>query len=211
MLGKREGNIISNSRAIFKSIHRRCSVKKVFLNILQISQEKILEPLFNIKLMTFRPATLLKRDSNTGVFLWNLQNILEHLLSGTSISSCLWIFTSWTRGPTVTFLIHFHLPSSNFWDDKLTCLKKIEAVLRVTDWVLQASKNDYNISSTLNIFNCYFFSKYDHSIINVRTLRSSTSRSTNEDWIKVTTTIKKYCPKIPTLISKYNVAMDPWY
>ena len=30
--------------------------------------------LFLIKLQTFRFATLLKRDSNTGVFLWNLWN-----------------------------------------------------------------------------------------------------------------------------------------
>ena len=30
--------------------------------------------LFVIKLQAFSPATLLKRDSNTGVFLWNLWN-----------------------------------------------------------------------------------------------------------------------------------------
>ena len=42
----------------------------VFLNILQISQENtsLLESLF-IKLAGVRPATLLKRDSNTGVVL----------------------------------------------------------------------------------------------------------------------------------------------
>ena len=30
--------------------------------------------LFSVKLQVFRPVTLLKRDSSTGVFLWNLQN-----------------------------------------------------------------------------------------------------------------------------------------
>ena len=32
-----------------------------------------------IKLQVFEPATLLKRDSNTVVFQWNLQNFWEHL------------------------------------------------------------------------------------------------------------------------------------
>ena len=41
---------------------RRCSSKKVFVKILQISQEKIC-------VRAFRPATLLKRDSSTVAFL----------------------------------------------------------------------------------------------------------------------------------------------
>ena len=36
--------------------------------------------LFLIKLQAGRPATLLKRDSNTGFFLWNLPNFLENLI-----------------------------------------------------------------------------------------------------------------------------------
>ena len=41
----------------------------------------MLESLFNkaAGLKTWRPATLLKRDSNTGVFLWILRNFEEHL------------------------------------------------------------------------------------------------------------------------------------
>ena len=35
--------------------------------------------LFLIKMQTFRPATLSKRDSITGVFLWILQNLKEQL------------------------------------------------------------------------------------------------------------------------------------
>ena len=41
--------------------------KKLFWNILQYSQESC------------RLATLLKRDSNTGVFLWVLRNFWEHV------------------------------------------------------------------------------------------------------------------------------------
>ena len=37
--------------------------------------------LFLIKLWTLRPATLLKRDFKTGVFLWILQNLSEYLFS----------------------------------------------------------------------------------------------------------------------------------
>ena len=40
--------------------------------------------LFFTKLQAFRPATLLKRDSYTGVFLWNLRNSEEHLFRKTS-------------------------------------------------------------------------------------------------------------------------------
>ena len=35
--------------------------------------------IFFTNMQTFRPATLLKRDSYTGVFLWNLRNCEEHL------------------------------------------------------------------------------------------------------------------------------------
>ena len=48
---------------IGRSSYRRCSIKKMRLTILQYSQEN-----------TWSPATLLKRDSNTSVFPWILQN-----------------------------------------------------------------------------------------------------------------------------------------
>ena len=48
---------------IGRSSHRRCSIKKLHLPVLQYSQEN-----------TWRPASLLKRDSNISVFLWTLQN-----------------------------------------------------------------------------------------------------------------------------------------
>ena len=50
-----------------RSSHRRCSVKKVFLNFLNFTEKHVLEFLL-IKLQAW-PATLLKRDSNTGLFL----------------------------------------------------------------------------------------------------------------------------------------------
>ena len=40
---------------------------------------------------SLRPATLLKRDSGTGVFLWILGNFSEHLFYRTPLCDCFWI------------------------------------------------------------------------------------------------------------------------
>ena len=60
----------SRSQIVFK-----IGVLKNFINFIG---KYIYWNLFLIKLQAWRPATLLKRDSNTGVFLWNLQNFSEH-------------------------------------------------------------------------------------------------------------------------------------
>ena len=53
----------------------RCSIKKLFLKILQYSQENIWVGVsFLMKMQAFSPLALLKRDSNTGVLLWILRN-----------------------------------------------------------------------------------------------------------------------------------------
>ena len=52
--------------------------------------------LFLMKLQTWRPATLLKRDFNTIVFLWNLKNFLQHLFLKSS-SGCFCGFNSCFR------------------------------------------------------------------------------------------------------------------
>ena len=46
-------------------------------------------------LQNVRPATLLKTDSNTGVFLWNLQNFQEHLFWRTLENNCFWQGNEW--------------------------------------------------------------------------------------------------------------------
>ena len=49
--------------------------KNLFLKIsLYLQQNTCVGVSFLIKIQAFRPATLLKRDSNTGVFLTMLQN-----------------------------------------------------------------------------------------------------------------------------------------
>ena len=61
-----------------KNSHRRCSVRKcVVKNLANFTGKHLCWSLFLIKPQTRRPATLLKRNSNTGVFLWNLQKLLR--------------------------------------------------------------------------------------------------------------------------------------
>ena len=57
------------------SSHRKCSVKKDVLKYFpNFTRKHLCWSLFLIKFQAFRPTTLLKWDSNTVVFLWNLRN-----------------------------------------------------------------------------------------------------------------------------------------
>ena len=84
----REGKRCSSD--CFKSMenHRRYPVKKSALKNSQISQKNLCWSLVLIKLQALGPATLIKRDSNTGVFLWSLRNCEEHLFWRTSVNDC---------------------------------------------------------------------------------------------------------------------------
>ena len=56
--------------------HRRCDVKKdVLKNLANLTGKHLCWSLFLTKLKAWRCATLSKRDSNTGAFLWNLLNV----------------------------------------------------------------------------------------------------------------------------------------
>ena len=70
---------------MFRNIHRRSSVKKIVpKNFAIFTGKHLCWSLFLINLQAFRSTALLKRDSNTGVFLWILRNfkntyLEEHL------------------------------------------------------------------------------------------------------------------------------------
>ena len=53
--------------------------------IYEINEPKV--SLFN-KVAGLRPATLLKRDSNTAVFLWSLRNFQERLFWRKFVNDC---------------------------------------------------------------------------------------------------------------------------
>ena len=68
----------------FRSSHQRCSIKKdVLKNFVIFTEKHLCWSPFLIKLQDWRHTTILKRDSNTGVFLLRapiLKNICERLL-----------------------------------------------------------------------------------------------------------------------------------
>ena len=64
--------------------------KAVRKNFTMFMRKHLCWSVFSIKLQAFRPITLLKRESNTGYFLWILQNFQEHLFWRTSANGCFW-------------------------------------------------------------------------------------------------------------------------
>ena len=63
---------LTSSISPLRSSHRKCSIKKAVLKVLNIHRKTpMLESLFN-KVQGWRAATLLNGDSNTGIFLWIL-------------------------------------------------------------------------------------------------------------------------------------------
>ena len=65
----------------------------------------------------FRPATLLKRDSNTSVFPWNMQFFYEHLLWRLSTNGCFWNL-QWQH-QYFSMFINVHLNGSLWRAEKL--------------------------------------------------------------------------------------------
>ena len=57
--------------SFYRCSYRRHSAKQVFLKILHYLQENTS---VGVSLQEFRPAILIKRDNNTDVFLWILEN-----------------------------------------------------------------------------------------------------------------------------------------
>ena len=62
--------------------------KSVIKNFANFTGKHLYWSIFLTKLQTWDPATLLKRDSNTGAFLLNFCNFKEHLFWRTSVNDC---------------------------------------------------------------------------------------------------------------------------
>ena len=70
---------ISFPSEVFRSSRQRCSIKKVVLkNLGMFTGKHLCCSLFLIKLLSFKPTNLLKRDSNTRALI--LKNICESLV-----------------------------------------------------------------------------------------------------------------------------------
>ena len=79
-------------------MNRKCSTRKLFLKILQYSQENTCVRIsFLIKMQVFRPPALLKRNSNTGVFCehWKIfkNTYFEEYLRRAASESFTWTFS----------------------------------------------------------------------------------------------------------------------
>ena len=78
----------------YRSSHQKCSIKRAVLKNFSIFTGKHLcRSRFLLKLWAFRPATLSKRNSNTGVFLWILWYFWEHPLWKTPMNNCFWRYS----------------------------------------------------------------------------------------------------------------------
>ena len=72
---------------------------------------------FLINVQAWRPATLLKIDSNIDFFLWNLQNFYEHLSLQTTSSGCFWkylmntLFTAFENNEWCHFVVRMDPPA----------------------------------------------------------------------------------------------------
>ena len=69
------GEFHTNQGGSFRSSHLQMFLKtSLFENFVIFTGKHLCWSLFTIKLLAFRQATILKRDSNTGVFLWILES-----------------------------------------------------------------------------------------------------------------------------------------
>ena len=79
-INSRFKSCLDNKLKEAEAVTQRCSVKKVFLEISQNSQENTcIRVSFLIKLLALGLPLYWKRDSGTGVFLWILWIFWEHL------------------------------------------------------------------------------------------------------------------------------------
>ena len=91
------------SQWLIRSSRRRCSIKSLFLKISQYSQEgtcigvsfsHLCSSLFLIKLQIFRPATLLKWESNEGALQSILRSFWKCLFWKKFLNNLFWIMSS---------------------------------------------------------------------------------------------------------------------
>ena len=81
------------TRSSRSQIFFKIGIVKIFENFVV---KHLCWSIFLIKLEAWRSAVLLKRDSNTGVFLWNMRNFEEHLFLQNTPGGCFW----WTTKQT---------------------------------------------------------------------------------------------------------------
>ena len=124
-----------------RNSHRRCASKQVFLKIRNIRRKTpVLESFFN-KVADIRPATLLKRDSYTGVFLLHLLHFEHLFLQDSSITFSSLIIT--TSG---------HLKSDSHLPKKVVLLSSLKALWNWWKMFFISSKKLFSFSRYLSFY-----------------------------------------------------------
>ena len=84
-----------------EAVVQRCSEKKLLLKLLaEFTGKHLCWSLFN-KVSCLQTCNFIKRDSNTGVFLWILRNFEEHLFWRTSMDDCFCISSTTLQHTTL--------------------------------------------------------------------------------------------------------------
>ena len=82
----------SSSLLLLRSIRPEVFHKKVVLrNFAKFTRKHLRQRVFFNKVAGLRLASLSKRGSGTGIFLWILRNFSEHLLLQNTCDGCFWI------------------------------------------------------------------------------------------------------------------------
>ena len=81
---------VSMVSSILQHSEAATGVKAIVTNFAIFTGKRLCWSPFLMKLQVFRSATLLKRNSNKGVFMSILRNFQEHLFRGTSANSCVY-------------------------------------------------------------------------------------------------------------------------
>ena len=142
----------------------------MFLKILEISQEKTNVRVFFSKVKGLQACVFIKRDSNTGVFLWTLRNFKEHIFWRTSSNYCFCISKIQTRNYILPKNLIFNFRIHKIFSYLPSCLdfRSTEFVLAFAFFshpILNISPNISNVlfSSSLNRLNA--FSHYQKFVL----------------------------------------------
>ena len=119
----------------------------------------------------FKPGYLLKRDPNTGVFLWTLRNFYEHLCWSTSANDCFCISEIQTIRKVIYIL------AKNF----IFSFK----IYKIFSYLISFE----NFSSTKFLF---AFALFSHTISNVSRSISNVSLSSNLNRLNASSCYQKF-------------------
>ena len=140
----------------------------VLKSFVDFAGKNLCRSLFLIKLQAWRSAPLLKRDTNTGVFPWNLRNFSKHLVLRNTAGCCFRSLLlkllyeknrTWTKDLNLLYCYSTERTqkifsvSSRMLDSLAGCLTE----LRASDfyWMLFSFRLFFDILASLSIFRMF--------------------------------------------------------